>query len=253
MTPRARAISMPGAGSARLGAGLSPFGGSGRRMQTEARRGRGVSVEGDAQAEVEHVLLPAGGVRGAAHFDVADRAEVEVSDRRDRDVPAHADVVSQPGDEADPRPVRRRAVHLPERGEPDATFEEEPGRHGGIIVDRRGDVAQLVRDSAVGLGPRVDLTAEQHPLGQRAAELQEAREASSAIERTASVARGLRRPIPEPEANPEPLARLRMLRPRRGGGETGEPHKRDENPSYATHSALLYGVETPPRWGARLK
>src|SRR2546430_12823060 len=124
---------------------------------------------------------------------------------------------------------------------PYTTLFRSPGRHGGIIVDRRGDVAQLVRDSAVGLGPRVDLTAEQHLLGQRAAELQEAREASSAIERTASVARGLRRPIPEPEANPEPLARLRMLRPRRGGGETGEPHKRDENPSYATHSALLYG------------
>src|SRR5437870_4758813 len=110
-------------------------------MRPKPGGGRAVSMEGDAEPEIEDVVLVARIDRRPALLQVSIAAPVEVGDRRERDVPADPDVI-----------------------------------------------------------PRAD-----H----------------------------------EPEPDPEPLACLGMLGPRRGDGETGEPQERDENPNYRTHTPSL--------------
>src|SRR5262245_24352234 len=191
----------------------------------EAGMKPGSSMERDPQPEIVNVVFPSRFQRGATFLEIAVRAEIEVADRRDRDVRAHADVVAQSHD----KPVAGRlggaAIVEPGRGEPHATFDEEPRLRLWIQIAGERDVPELCRHPACRLRPGVDLTAEQHLVVERTAELDEPCAAAFAARRAAAIAAHVARPVAEAEPDPEPLADLGMLCCTDGRAPYAEHHR----------------------------
>src|SRR5207237_8589726 len=97
-----------------------------------------------------------------------------------------------------------------EAHDPDpAAQEKAPGRLG-IVVDRHRRVPSRQRRSALALGPAVRLATQQQVGAQRSPELEVP--AHRALAACAPIAREPQRSPAEPEADPESLARLWMLR-----------------------------------------
>src|SRR6266516_357719 len=129
------------------------------------------SMERDAQSQIDDGMLDRGDDGHAIVAHIAVRAEVEVPGWRDRDVASDADVIPQTGEESKAVPRGGPAVADLVRGVADATLQEEARLRLGIEVQRRGDVPHGLRRPAHVLHPRVDLSAQQHALAERAAQL----------------------------------------------------------------------------------
>src|SRR5207247_693168 len=94
--------------------------------------------------------------------------------------------------------------------EPKPTREEEASRRGGVVIHRRGDVANALLEAATRFVPCVDGAAQKNLWAERSAKLEET--GGAPLVRTAtSVARRVRRSVTEPEADPEALPGLRVL------------------------------------------
>src|SRR5438067_6568410 len=199
------------------------------------------SVEGHTQAEVDHVLLPAGGRRPHATLvHVAYAAVHIVHYRRQRQVAAHPDVITRPGGEPPTRAVEGRGgVHVIVR-QADAAREEETAPRGGVEVERRRDVRQGLGGRAVGMRPAVYRPAHEQVAAGGAAELHEPGDAPHTRAVHAVVAGDVRPSISQSEADPEAVVPLRVLRPRPGCGAG----KRGEQCDHAgrVHAPSLAGV-----------
>src|SRR5438552_2255309 len=167
-------------------------------------------MERDAEAEIDHALFPPGADGRAGGAQITHPAVGEVHDRREGDVPPDADVVARADSEAPPRAGDGPTIAQVVVGEPEAAREEEASRRGGVVIDGGGDVANTLLEAATRFVPSVDGAAQKYLWAECSAKLEETRRAPL-VRTAASVARRVRRSVPEPEADPEPLPRLRML------------------------------------------
>src|SRR5438876_3331748 len=95
-------------------------------MRPKPGGGRAVSMEGDAEPEIEDVVLVARIDRRPALLQVSIAPPVEVGDRRERDVPADPDVIPRADHEPEPDRCRGAGVADSEVGVADAALEEAP-------------------------------------------------------------------------------------------------------------------------------
>src|SRR2546428_14123302 len=110
-------------------------------MRPKPGGGGAVSMEGDAEPEIEDVVLVACIDRRPALLQVSIAAPVEVGDRRERDVPADPDVI--PRADHEPEPVRCRGA-----GVADSEV--------GVAHAALGKEPPLRRETEVGPGPPDD-------------------------------------------------------------------------------------------------
>src|SRR5256885_10464138 len=97
----------------------------------------------------------------------------EVRHRRERDVPPDADVVARAGSETPPRAGDGRTIAQVVIREPKPTREEEASRRGGVVIHRRGDVANALLEAAARFVPCVDGAAQKDLWAERSAKLEE--------------------------------------------------------------------------------
>src|SRR2546422_1406531 len=130
-------------------------------------------MERDAEAEVNHALFPPCGDGRPAGAQVPPPAVREVRHRRERDVPPDADVVARAGSETPPRAGDGRTIAQVVVGEPEATREEEASRRGGVVIHRRGDVANALLEAATRFVPCGYGAAQKDLLAERSPQLEE--------------------------------------------------------------------------------
>src|SRR5437879_9368526 len=159
-------------------------------------------MDHDAEAAVGHPLLPPCGDGRASGAQVTHPAVREVRHRRERDVPPDADVVARAGSETPPRAGDGRTIAQVVVREPKPTREEEASRRGGIVIHRRGDVANALLETATRFVPCVDGAAQKNLWAERSAKLEEP-SGATLVRTAACVARRVRPPVTEPQADPK--------------------------------------------------
>src|SRR6266446_5879991 len=138
-------------------------------------------------------------------------------------------------------------------GNAETARDEESAPRGRVQVNRRRDISERLGQSRVATGPAVDRPADEQVLAGRAAQFHEPRDSPNTGAVDAVVARDVGGAVAQPEADPETVAALRILRPRhsRRAGQNGEQgddsRGRMHGPSLAGYGSEFRRLPCPTR------